>query len=434
MPSSPPPNRPQKVAPPVATPHSETLTPSQPRIDTNALTTELPAVTAPLSLIGKTFGDFELVGEIGRGGMGVVFKARQISLERIVALKMLLAQHLLDPARLLRFLAEARIIAGLDHPNIVHIYQVGQCEFGHFFAMEYIHGQTLEAVAKEKQPFPLAKAVSLMTIVGEAIQFAHTKGVVHRDLNPANIMIDRFRRPVVMDFGIAKDMGKASSLTQQGAILGTPAFMAPEQTGDDRGPVGPHTDIYALGAILYLLLTGKPPYEGPTALRTILNVIGPTPPAPPRELRADVPAELERIVLKCLAKQPADRFASAAELVEALRRRRCPAVTKNVPAVLPQLLQVILTVQNSGKEVRLRKPITLIGRARGCTLVLRASDVSKQHCQILIDRDTIAVEDLGSANGTFVNGKRIKQAHLHNGDELRIADHALKVRIVEGDG
>jgi serine/threonine protein kinase len=432
--SSPPPNRPQKAAPPVATPNAETLTPSQPRIDTNELTTELPAVTAPLSLVGKTFGDFELMGEIGRGGMGVVFKARQISLERIVALKMLLTQHLLDPARLLRFVAEARIIAALDHPNIVHIYQVGQCEFGHFFAMEYIHGRTLEGVAKEKQPFPLSQAVRLMTIVGEAVQFAHAKGVVHRDLNPANIMIDRFRRPVVMDFGIAKDLGKASSLTQQGAIVGTPAFMAPEQASDNLGPVGPYTDIYALGAILYMLLTGKPPYDEAKALSTILKVIGPTPPAPPRDLRADVPAELERIVLKCLAKQPADRFASAAELVEALRRWRRPAITKNVAAALPQLLQVILTVQDSGQEFRLRKPINLIGRAPDCKLVLRASDVSKHHCQILIDRDTIAIEDLGSANGTFVNGKRVEKARLHNGDELRIANRALQVRIVEGEG
>jgi serine/threonine-protein kinase len=416
----------------VAAPHSETLAHSQPRMDTDGPTIEYPAVTPPLSLVGKTFGDFELVAEIGRGGMGVVFKARQISLERIVALKMLPSQHLLTPARLSRFLAEARIIAGLDHPNIVHIHQVGQCEFGHFFAMEYIDGQTLEAVAKEQQPFPLSKAVNLMTIVGEAIQFAHSRGVVHRDLSPANIMIDRFRRPVVMDFGIAKDLGK-SCQTQQGTIMGTPAFMAPEQAGDKFGPVGPHTDIYALGAILYLLLTGKPPYKGTTPLSTVLKVVEPTPPVPPRELRADLPAELERIVLKCLAKQPADRFASTTELVKALRRWRRPAIAKTVPAAKPRLLQVFLTVRDSGREVRLRKPFTLIGRARECALVLRASDVSKQHCLILIDADTVTVEDLGSANGTFVNGKRIEKARLHNGDELRIADHALKVRIVEGE-
>src|SRR5262249_39762507 len=275
------------------------------RIDTDSSTESFTVFPGPPpTLVGKTFGDFQLLDEIGRGGMGVVFKARQLSLERAVALKMLLGEHLLDPVRLARFLAEARTIAGLDHPNIVHIHQIGQCEFGHFFAMEHIDGQTLEAVIKEKKQFSLSKAVSLISIVGEAIQFAHSRGVIHRDLKPANIMIDRFRRPVVMDFGIAKYLGKSSSLTQQGTIMGTPAFMAPEQAGDNLGPVGPHTDVYALGAILYMLLTGKPPYEGPTPLSTVLKVIEPTPPAPPRELRADVPGQLERIVLKALAKKP----------------------------------------------------------------------------------------------------------------------------------
>src|SRR5262249_57202187 len=126
-----------------------------------------------------------------------------------------------------------------------------------------------------KHPLSLSKAVSLITIVGEAIQFAHTKGIIHRDLKPANIMIDRFRRPVVMDFGIAKFVGKSSALTHQGTIMGTPAFMAPEQAGDTLGPVGPPSDVYALGAILYMLLTGKPPYDGPTPLSTILKVVEP---------------------------------------------------------------------------------------------------------------------------------------------------------------
>jgi serine/threonine protein kinase len=404
---------------------------SEPPVPTGSASDVIVAAPAgPLSLVGKTLGDFELLAEIGRGGMGVVFKARQISLDRTVALKMVLSEHLLEPVRLARFLTEARTIANLDHPNIINIYQIGNCEYGHFFAMEYIEGQTLEAVIKEKHPVPLSSATSLIMVVGEAIQHAHGKGIVHRDLKPANIMIDRHRRPVVMDFGIAKYLGQTSSLTQQGTIVGTPAFMAPEQASEDLVPVGPHSDVYALGAILYMLLTGKPPYEGATPLSTILKVIDPKPPLPVRELRPEAPIELERIVMTCLAKRPAERPASAQALVEELRRFRSAPTTK-LTAPPPRLLQVVLKVEATGKKIRLHKPITLAGRAPECSLLLRASDVSKNHCQIVVDTDKVMVEDLGSANGTFINGKQIKKARLRDGDELRIADHAFNVRIIE---
>src|SRR5262249_46761463 len=196
-----------------------------------------PAV--PRSPLGVSFGDFEVLEEIGRGGMGVVFKARQKSLDRIVALKMLLAEHLTGPGLLERFLAEARTVAGLGHPNIVNVFHVGECEFGHFFAMDFIAGQTLEALIREKPQASVRWAVGLLIVVAEAVHYPHSKGIVHRDLKPANIMIDRFRRPIVMDFGIAKLLGKSSPRTQQGAILGTPAFMAPEQGDDDLAEVGP---------------------------------------------------------------------------------------------------------------------------------------------------------------------------------------------------
>jgi serine/threonine-protein kinase len=422
---------PEKAAAPPALPDAETLARSEPPVPTGSATDAFAA--APPTLVGKTLGDFELLAEIGRGGMGVVFKAKQTSLERIVALKMLLSEHLREPVRLARFLTEARTIANLDHPNIIHIYQIGSCEHGHYFAMEYIEGQTLEAIVREKHPLPLVMATSLMMVVSEAIQHAHSKGIVHRDLKPANIMIDRHRRPVVMDFGIAKYLGHSTSLTQQGTIVGTPAFMAPEQASEDLVPVGPHSDVYALGAILYMLLTGKPPYEGTTPLSTILKVIDPKPPAPVRELRPEAPAELERIVMSCLAKRPAERPTSAQALVEELRRFRA-VLSTIITAPPPKLLQVVLKVEATGKKIRLHKPITLAGRAPECSLVLRASDVSKHHCQISIDTDKVTVDDLGSANGTFVNGKQVKKARLRDGDELRIADHAFQVRIIEPEG
>src|SRR5262249_16564885 len=162
---------------------------------------------------------------------------------------------------------------GLGHPNIVNIFQVGQCEFGHFFAMEYIEGQTLEALVRARGPIPISSATSLLVVVGEAIHFAHGKGVIHRDLKPANVMIDRFRRPMVRELGIGKCLGGSSSLTLQGAIVGTPAYMAPEQAGEDGGEIGPYSDVYSLGAILYTLLTGKLPYDGGTPLKTVLQVI-----------------------------------------------------------------------------------------------------------------------------------------------------------------
>jgi len=415
--------------------NAETLARAEPPAETDLTAADHSLFTlSPPTLIGRTFGDFQLLEEIGRGGMGIVFKARQISLDRIVAVKMLLGEHLLDPVRCARFLTEARTMAGLDHPSIVRVYQIDQCEFGHYFAMEFVEGQTLESIVKKQHPLPPEWITSMMAVVADAIQHAHSKGIIHRDLKPSNIMINTRQRPVVMDFGIAKYLGQSSSLTQQGTIMGTPAYMAPEQASEDIVPVGPHSDIYALGAILYMLLTGAPPYDGPTPLKTILKVLEPGPPRAPRELRPDAPAELERIVMKCMAKRPAGRFASAGALADALRRYGADKTTRKLPSVSPNALHIELTVEETGKKIRLRKPIILVGRAPECRVLLRAADVSKHHCQIRLETGQVVVEDLGSANGTYVNGERIQTGFLQDGDELRIADHAFRVRIVAGEG
>jgi serine/threonine protein kinase len=422
-------------------PTADTQAPGEAHADTGV--TAFPKTT-PQTLVGRAFGDFELLHEIGLGGMGIVFKARQKSLDRIVALKMLLAEHIVDPVRLVRFQAEARIVAGLSHPNIVNVFQVGECEYGRFFAMEYVDGRTLEAVILEKKQIPAPWAVNLLIGVAEAVHYAHCKGVVHRDLKPANIMIDRFRRPIVMDFGIAKCVGKSVALTQPGAIMGTPAYMAPDQAGDNMTQVGPASDVYSMGAILYTLLTGKLPYEGATPLETILKVIDEVLPAPVCCLRPDVPEELEVVCMKCLSKKPGDRFPTAQALVEALRRfrasppskKRAGATTgRREPAAatvreeLAELLAVVLFVQATRKEIYLDKPSTLIGRAPECSIVLRAADVSKHHCRLLIEADRVMVEDLGSANGTYVNGRPVQRARLRHGDKLHIAEHVMEVRV-----
>jgi serine/threonine protein kinase len=400
------------------------------------------ALTPPL--VGQSFDDLELLEELGRGGMGIVFKARQKSLERLVAVKLLLAEHFTDPTRLARFHAEARAAAGLTHPNIVQVYQVGECAFGHYFSMEYIDGPSLETLI-QKGRIAIPSAVQVIIGVGQAVHFAHTRGIVHRDLKPANIMIDRGTRAVVTDFGIAKFVGRPAALTQEGTIMGTPAYMAPEQAGEAVDEVGPWSDVYSLGAILYALLTNRVPYDEGTALRTILKVIGPDMPPTPRSLRPKIPEDLERICWKCLSKQPRERYASAQALVDDLRRFRSGATaprstdTMERPQAAATTMQadwtsVRLVSVSTGKRVRLSQAQVVVGRGSDCDLILRASDISKRHCVITVSEDEVLVEDLNSANGTYVNGKAIKRARLQHGDRLRVADHEFLVRVGESKG
>jgi serine/threonine protein kinase len=389
-----------------------------------------PFVHNPAALVGQTFGDFQLLGELGRGGMGVVYKARQISLDRLVAVKMLLARYFDNPVVLARFLAEARAAASLTHPNIVAVYQVGQCAAGHFFAMELVEGRSLEALVQGRT-IPVSWAVSLMIPVLEAVHYAHTKGIIHRDLKPANVMVDRHRRPVVMDFGIAKFLGRPSSLTQQGVIMGTPAFMPPEQADDDPAQVGPHSDIYSAGAILYNLLAGRPPYEHPNPLQTVLKVVSPEMPPPVRSLRPDVPKELDWLCMKCLSKRPADRYASAQAVAEELRRVRTRLARpkpgrSTMRAALPSAVLVALP---TGKEFRIFPGTTVIGRSSECDVILRAAEVSKRHCRIIIEGDRLEVEDLGSVNGIAINDRSVQRAPLSDGDRLDVGGHLFEVRM-----
>jgi eukaryotic-like serine/threonine-protein kinase len=395
----------------------------------------------PPSLVGQVFDDLEILEELGRGGMGLVYKARQKSLDRLVAVKLLLAEHYADPTRLARFQAEARAAASLTHTNIVQVYQVGQCALGHYFAMEYIDGRSLESYI-QKRNTTVAAAVSVMVVVADAVHYAHTKGIVHRDLKPANIMIDRTKRPVVMDFGIAKFVGKSSSLTQQGVVMGTPAYMAPEQAAGAPEEVGPHSDVYSLGAILYTLLAGRAPYEEETALKTVLKVIGLELPVSLRKLRPEVPKQLDGIVMKCLAKKPADRCATAQEFANELRdfragkeeRTAASTIRKKKPEATMDAappLALTLVSRSTGKKLHISRPMTLLGRSSDCDFVLKASDVSKHHCRISIDEEQVSIEDLDSANGTFVNDKRVRRGRLVAGDLLRIAGHEFLVRVRE---
>ncbi len=266
----------------------------------------------------RYFGDYEIVREIARGGMGVVFQARQISLNRTVALKMILAGQLADETDVKRFHTEAEAAAHLDHPGIVPIFEVGQHEGQHFFSMAYVEGRSL-AQRLAEGPMPARESAALLLQVAEAIEYAHRRGVIHRDLKPANILLDQDGKPRVTDFGLAKQVRADGGLTGSGQVMGTPSYMPPEQAGGKRGDVGPAADVYALGATLYCMVTGRPPFQAATAMETVLQVIGEEPVAP-RRLNATIPRDVETICLKCLEKDPRRRYPSAAALGDDLRR------------------------------------------------------------------------------------------------------------------
>jgi serine/threonine-protein kinase len=261
---------------------------------------------------------YEIMAELGRGGMGVVYKAHHLGLNRLVALKMILAGGHASSDDLLRFLAEAEAVAAFQHPNIVQVFEVGKHAGLPYMALEYVPGGSLADRLKKGLP-PAKETARLLEQLARGMNAAHQAGIVHRDLKPGNVLLAEGGTPKITDFGLAKRVQGDSGLTQTGAVLGTPAYMAPEQAGGEGKRVGPAADVYALGTILYECLTGRPPFQGPPSLDTLLQVISQEP-VPPRQHNAKVPRDLETICLGCLHKEPLKRYASAEGLAEDLRR------------------------------------------------------------------------------------------------------------------
>ncbi len=277
-----------------------------------------PGGEAAGEVFPQHFGGYELLARIGQGGMGIVYKARQISLDRIVAVKLLPLGALATKEQVLRFRTEAAAAGSLQHPNVVAIHEVGLCEDRHYLVMDFVEGQNLAELARAG-PLRPARAARYVQKMAEAIHCAHERGILHRDLKPSNVLIDAAGQPHITDFGLAKRLESGTDLTVSGQVLGSPQYMPPEQATGRPRQVGRRSDVYALGAVLYHLLTGRPPFVGET-LSDILPQVVNDEPLRPRQLTPAVPSDLETVCLKCLEKEIARRYPSALALAEELGR------------------------------------------------------------------------------------------------------------------
>ncbi|MBE2215173.1 MAG: protein kinase, partial [Opitutaceae bacterium] len=303
------------------------------------------APPAGLTVPGR-LGEFELIEELGRGGMGVVYAARQPGLNRIVALKVLGGTTPTTPEAQSRFEREAVSIARLHHPNIVAVHAAGRFEGRLYYAMDLVDGLDLTRVCVP-DPLDPHDAAQLVAAVARAIHHAHEAGIVHRDLKPSNVLLDADETPRVVDFGIARWIQEPADLTRTGQILGSPAFMAPEQAIGQSSPAG---DIHALGGLLFFTLTGRPPFEGETALE-VLGRVTSDPARPPGALRPGVPPPLDAITLRCLAKRPADRYGTALEVADDLERWLAGAPVNAPEAPVAEALRLVAEVRaQAGRE------------------------------------------------------------------------------------
>lgn len=350
--------------------NTETLTPSP----------------APAPGASRSFPDvpgYEVLGELGRGGMGVVYQARHTQLNRLVALKVVLAGGHAGEQELRRFRTEAESVARLQHPNIVQIYEVGQHNGLPYIALEFCPGGSL-AAQLGRAPLPPPETAEIVAALARAMHAAHQAGIVHRDLKPQNVLLAEDGTPKVTDFGLAKRLDVTSGQTATGAVLGTPSYMAPEQARGEKD-IGPAADVYGLGAILYELLTGRPPFRADTPLATVQQVLSDEP-EPPAHLRPKLSPDLEAVCLKCLRKAPDDRYPSALSLAKDLRR-----FLDGTPVVARKRVvseRVALWLRRAG-------PVQVLLGLAALYLLVAAAAAAGQGCYV-------AVPVLGTVLGLFL--------------------------------
>jgi hypothetical protein len=405
------------------------------------------------SLIGTTIGLYQLTEEIGNGAAAVVYKAYQPSLERWVALK------ILDPActagnmeSLARFRREARAIAALRHPNILMLYDCGEQDDLQYIAMEYVAGGTLKSRLMGA-PFDWKRAAGLAIGIGQALAFAHSRGIVHRDVKPANVLLPRDDWPLLADFGLAKIKQLGPKITGPGVSVGTPAYTSPEQALG--GPVDHRADIYALGAVLFEMITGRPPFDALRQYEVLFRHIK-EPPRQPRLLASEIPGDLDRLILKALQKNADDRYDQMLEMVADLeslggqgvgtrparaasQSRPSGTVTAELPSV--RLLSgdphFIIVDTGAPVPVPLQDQV-LIGRTDPATnsevdidltdLGGLATGVSRQHARLVHDNSIWSIEDLGSTNGTCINNQLLtpfSPRALRDGDIVELGQMVL---------
>ncbi len=381
--------------------NSPTVTFSKPESDTASYQrgddpeeTLSPEQTTELSLDARRFGDYELLDEIAKGGMGVVYKARQVGLDRVVALKMIRSGGLPDQVDVDRFRSEAQAAAKMKHSGILPVFEVGEYRNQHFFTMELAEGGSLMDRLRD-DVLPPTEAAEVVRKVAEAIEHAHEQGIIHRDLKPGNILLDGNGNPKVADFGLAKRMDSDVGHTVTGTAIGTPSYMAPEQAEGRLDEMGVTADVYSLGAVLYCLLTGRPPFRAATHIETLRQVIDDEPVAP-RTLNKDIPKNLETICLKCLNKQPSRRYSSARELADDLGRwlnnepikaRRVKRLEKSWlwckrRPIVASLVALVLLIVGIGSGVFIERQNAL--HAKGLVDSLVRADV--QQVSTLIDQ------------------------------------------------
>src|SRR5438445_236070 len=292
------------------------------------LATGLVRPTGGLERVGQRsapmimqFGDYELLEEIGRGGQGVVYRARQKSLNRTVALKVIGLGHWASTPHLRRFRRDAEAAASLEHPQIVPIYEIGEREGSCYFSMKFVEGGQLDEVVR-REPMPARRAAELLVKIAHTVQFAHERGILHRDIKPGNILLDRHGEPHLTDFGLARLVEAESTITNSFDVLGTPSYMAPEQAAGHVKELTAAADVYSLGAVFYQMLTGEPPFAGGTTYETIRLVLE-SEPRNPRVRNPKIDVDLATICLKCLEKDPTKRYATAGVLADDIERWLC---------------------------------------------------------------------------------------------------------------